>query len=243
MYFVVMTITTVGYGDIVPITDGGKIFIIFYIFFGLSFVAACFGLLTAQVAQWRLMCPKDTTTKRTCQSRMKEFVVPLMLVLVNMVIMAFVLHFNEGSDWVTSFYWAMVSLSSVGYGDPTIEKESTRIFLAIFLLWGVSSIAYALGRIASVVKEYERDNQLRHFVQHGVTKALIREMDLGDGDKQGSVDRRAFLCHMLVKLDRVRQSDIDEITDVFDALDLDGSGTIDEADIKMKKEADRSKTV
>lgn len=35
-YFVVITITTIGYGDLVPMTPLGKIFTIFYAFFGVS---------------------------------------------------------------------------------------------------------------------------------------------------------------------------------------------------------------
>ncbi|PEA53807.1 transporter [Bacillus pseudomycoides] len=39
LYFSVVTLTTVGYGDFSPQTDFGKIFTIFYIFVGLGLVA------------------------------------------------------------------------------------------------------------------------------------------------------------------------------------------------------------
>jgi voltage-gated potassium channel Kch len=35
-YFVVITLATIGYGDIVPKTDAGKLFTIFFIIFGLA---------------------------------------------------------------------------------------------------------------------------------------------------------------------------------------------------------------
>jgi len=38
LYFVVMTVTTVGYGDFVPKTDVGKIFTMFFSFMGIVFV-------------------------------------------------------------------------------------------------------------------------------------------------------------------------------------------------------------
>lgn len=36
IYFCVVTLSTVGYGDFAPTTDGGKLFTIFYIFMGIS---------------------------------------------------------------------------------------------------------------------------------------------------------------------------------------------------------------
>lgn len=40
IYFSVITLTTVGYGDIVPTTDAGKIFTTFYVLFGIGILAA-----------------------------------------------------------------------------------------------------------------------------------------------------------------------------------------------------------
>jgi len=42
LYFCVITLTTVGYGDIVPVTDEGKLFTIFFSLFG---IGVLFGFL------------------------------------------------------------------------------------------------------------------------------------------------------------------------------------------------------
>jgi voltage-gated potassium channel Kch len=39
-YFSVVSLTTVGFGDIVPETDGGKLFVSFYLLIGIAIVAA-----------------------------------------------------------------------------------------------------------------------------------------------------------------------------------------------------------
>jgi len=45
LYFTIITLTTVGYGDLAPQTDAGKIFTIVYIFVGLSLISGFIILL------------------------------------------------------------------------------------------------------------------------------------------------------------------------------------------------------
>jgi len=44
-WWTVATVTTVGYGDIVPVTDAGRIMAILYMFFGISFLAIFLSVL------------------------------------------------------------------------------------------------------------------------------------------------------------------------------------------------------
>ena len=47
-YFSIVTLTTVGYGDISPTTSAGKIFTIFYILSGLAIITASISVLSLQ---------------------------------------------------------------------------------------------------------------------------------------------------------------------------------------------------
>lgn len=40
LYLTVMTLTTVGYGDVSPMTTGGRLFTVFYVLLGIGLVAA-----------------------------------------------------------------------------------------------------------------------------------------------------------------------------------------------------------
>lgn len=54
LYFTIITLTTVGYGDFSPQTDAGKVFTMFYILLGLGVLAGLIGVMAdiaVEVAQ------------------------------------------------------------------------------------------------------------------------------------------------------------------------------------------------
>ena len=51
MWWAVATLTTVGYGDVYPITVGGKIFTTFIVFIGMGLVAVPTGLLASALSK------------------------------------------------------------------------------------------------------------------------------------------------------------------------------------------------
>lgn len=54
IYFSVITITTVGYGDITPHTDAGKVFTIFYVLIGFGIIAGIANILLHGAVNHRL---------------------------------------------------------------------------------------------------------------------------------------------------------------------------------------------
>jgi voltage-gated potassium channel len=60
IYFCVITLTTVGYGDITPHTNPGKIFTIFYVLIGVGIIASSVAYLVRWAAEKRI----DTIIKK-----------------------------------------------------------------------------------------------------------------------------------------------------------------------------------
>lgn len=54
IYFVVISATTIGYGDITPVTNTGKIITIFFSFFGIAFAFYYVSLISSYVFQRHL---------------------------------------------------------------------------------------------------------------------------------------------------------------------------------------------
>lgn len=67
LYFCVVTLGTVGYGDIAPTTDEGKLFTVIYIIVGLSVIGGFFATLGQLIDPQRLLSLRGMTPDLTKQ--------------------------------------------------------------------------------------------------------------------------------------------------------------------------------
>jgi len=65
LYFTIITLTTVGYGDITPQTDPGKIFTMVYIFVGISLISGFIILLGEHSMKLKRFGRKDEEDSNT----------------------------------------------------------------------------------------------------------------------------------------------------------------------------------
>jgi voltage-gated potassium channel len=65
LWWCVSTVTTVGYGDIVPVTDLGRFVAMFYMFFGISMISLLFFVITNTIYKRRY--DKEEIEKRQQQ--------------------------------------------------------------------------------------------------------------------------------------------------------------------------------
>src|SRR5436190_6360523 len=58
-------------------------------------------------------------------------------------------------SWFDSFYFTLITLTSVGYGEPENTTEGARYFTAALIILGVGTLGYALSSAVQAVIESE----------------------------------------------------------------------------------------
>ncbi|HSB12220.1 MAG TPA: potassium channel protein [Blastocatellia bacterium] len=60
-----------------------------------------------------------------------------------------------GTGWFDSFYFSLITLTTIGYGEPPEMYEVGRYFTAALIIMGVGTLTYALSSAAQAVIESE----------------------------------------------------------------------------------------
>lgn len=68
-----------------------------------------------------------------------------------------VFHRLEDWTWASSFYFSIVTLTTVGYGDLVPTTDATRVITAIFILLGSTIVLAAIAVVGSHYLELRGD--------------------------------------------------------------------------------------
>src|ERR1044072_9710995 len=60
-----------------------------------------------------------------------------------------------GLPWFDCFYFTLITITTIGFGEPEGMTEPARYFTAFLIITGVSTIGYALSIAARAVLEFE----------------------------------------------------------------------------------------
>lgn len=86
-------------------------------------------------------------------SSLMQLAVTCCCLLVLVLLGAGVMYHFEGWPFSTAVYWAVVTLSTVGYGDFVPTKVGTKIFVMLFCLVGLAVMTTAISLISQVSLE------------------------------------------------------------------------------------------
>jgi voltage-gated potassium channel len=58
-----------------------------------------------------------------------------------------VYHLLEGWGWIDSFYFSVITLTSVGYGDLAPTSPESKLFTTVYIVTGISLLGAALNEV------------------------------------------------------------------------------------------------
>ena len=129
---------------------------------------------------------------------------------------------------VQSFYWALATGTTVGYGDISPKLEGTRLFGCFYVFMVVAVTARIVGKISDVFLSGDGARDVQAILGKKPDAAWLRSLDT---DGSGDVTEIEYLSAMLVRLQYVEQDKIDQILKAFHKLDTDDSGTLSIEDL------------
>ncbi|BAT80599.1 Two-pore potassium channel 1 [Vigna angularis] len=242
LYFTIVTMTTVGYGDLVPDSHLTKLLACAFVFSGMALI----GLTVSKAADYlvekqELLLVKamhvhqkvDSTgilrELETNKTRYKLFVV-FFLLLVLFTAGTIFLVTVEKLDVIDAFYCVCSTITTLGYGDKSFSTQAGRIFAVFWILTGTITLAQFFLYIAELNTEIRQKELVKWVLTRKVTNLDLEAADL---DEDGTVGAAEFVIYKLKEMGKISQEDISLVMQEFEQLDVDDSGTLSPSDITL----------
>jgi potassium channel subfamily K len=262
LYFAVVTFTTVGYGDMSPHTDMGRLFVIFFAIYGiliLGFFISVVGEIVidaqdAAVASARKKASKKVLRMFSSDSvseslknkpkekslfrELLEVLIKEIPILVAISLVAILIGAVEGWSIIKSLYFCVITSTTIGFGDLTPTTPYLKVLSIIFIPISVAVFGEVLGRIAGVYFKRNNRETEKEFMERQLTLTDLTAMD-SDGD--GKVCLGEFLGFMLVAMGKCDRDDIEELRTLFHSLDATNDGFLEKDDLVLLARRRREK--
>ena len=150
--------------------------------------------------------------------------------MIVLIIIAIPITILERWSVTKGLYWMIISATTIGLGDEHPEQPWSRLICIIYIPLLVAFCGSLLGKIATSYVDKRNDILESQFFNRAVTESDLKSMDL---DHSGKVSKDEFLIYMLLTLQKVDKTDIEDIMNLFKKLDKDGSGTLAVNDITL----------
>uniref|UniRef100_A0A0E0GTW5 EF-hand domain-containing protein n=2 Tax=Oryza nivara TaxID=4536 RepID=A0A0E0GTW5_ORYNI len=246
LYFCVVTMTTVGYGDLVPNNDTTKLLACAFVFMGMAVVA----LFVSKVADYLVEKQEvlffkalhtnlkggETKMLRAIETnRIKyKFYTNALLLVLSIISGTVFLWKVEKLSLVDSFYCVCATITTLGYGDKSFSSKLGRVFAVFWIITSTIIMAQFFMYLAEIYTERRQKMLANWVLTRKMTKMDLEAADLDDDRQVGAAE---FVVYKLKELGKINQEEISSFLEEFEKLDVDHSGTLSPYDLTLAQSA------
>ncbi|ERM94596.1 two-pore potassium channel 3 isoform X2 [Amborella trichopoda] len=236
LYFCIVTMCTIGYGDITPSSTASKIFSILFVLIGFGFIDIFLSTMVSHVLDLQesmllatAQAPNYLVDVKKGRMRIRTKVgLALGVVVLCVGIGIGVLRLVEGLGWIDALYLSIMSVTTVGYGDGTFKSLSGRAFASIWLLVSTLAVARAFLYLAEARVDRRHSHMARRILARDMT---AEDLIVADIDHNGFVSKSEYVIYKLKEMGKVDEKDIVQICNQFDRMDVGQFGKITLSDL------------
>ncbi|KAH6775818.1 Outward rectifying potassium channel protein [Perilla frutescens var. hirtella] len=242
VYFCIVTMTTVGYGDLVPNSVASKLLACAFVFSGMVLI----GLMVSKGADYLVEKQEILLVKALHMNRktgsteiLKEMednkvrykcLVAMALLVVLFLVGTLFLATVEKLDLVDAIYCVCSTVTTLGYGDKSFSTKAGRVFAIFWILTSTICLAQFLCYIA----ELNTESRQKALVKYVLTRRMTNvDLESADIDEDGTVGAAEFVIYKLKEMGKINQEDISLLLEEFELLDVDQSGTLSTSDLGL----------
>jgi len=120
-------------------------------------------------------------------------------------------------DWVDCFYMAVITLTTVGFGDHSPKSQSGRVFGCFWMALGVGAFGNFVAEFSGAFLTSQRSKSMK------TSKDVFKKMDT---DHSGCLGPHEFREFALLKWGLVTSKQVAGIDGLFKQMDTNGNGTV-----------------
>ncbi|MED6174065.1 hypothetical protein PIB30_065350 [Stylosanthes scabra] len=239
IYFTVATLTTAGYGDIVPNSNLTKLLACAFVFSRMAFVALILEkaadylvekqqvLLVKAMHQHQDVSQREILIEARVNKARYKLRFAFFLLLIIIIVGTFFLVVVEKFTVMEAFY-CVCSTLTLGYDGESFSSVAGRIFAVFWILAGTMS----LGQVFLYIADLDTESQQKAIVKWALSRKMTNlDLEAADLDDDGTVGAAEFVIYKLKEMGKIGQEDISVLLQEFEELDVDESGTLSVSDL------------